>query len=128
MAAWELTAAALDRLRRRLELENDADDLLRDVLEDAADELRLYLHRDTLPDVMAGAIIQLAALNYYRMQAERSGVKAWSYSEGEQTQSETPLSGTDYETEKENVLDALASYRQVSVKEAKCNEAAEHAG
>lgn len=127
MTEWVLTAASLERLRRCRGLENAENDVLTDMLEDAANELRLYLHRDELPDAMGGYIIRLAAANYRCMTTEHSGAKAWSYSEGEQTQSETPLSGADYEAEKMAILAALASYRQVKVKEAGGDGAAEHA-
>lgn len=124
MAAW-MPEDGLSRLCRRLGAEAD-DERLMDALEDAALMLKLYLSRETLPDTMGGHAVRLAEVYYRRMTAEHSGMKAWNYSEGEQTQSETMLTGTDYEAEAAAILTSLASYRQVRVKGGGSDGTSEH--
>lgn len=113
--------ALLSRLKARLGTgDESSDELLKGELEDAQAELLLYLNRDALPEAMSGYVVRLAALFYQRdmqgLDGESAGVKAWSYSEGEQSQSATLLTDGEYRAGVDALLGSLARYRRVKVR------------
>lgn len=61
----------LNRLKRRLNLtENEQDELLGDLLEDATDFVLGYTGRKTLPAGLQGVAVELAAIDYNRLGLE----------------------------------------------------------
>lgn len=117
----EMLETAKERLMRKLALPNPdptEDALMDDALSDAEGELLLYLNWETLTDAVLSKLVELAALFFRRDTAGVSSgaVKSRAYSEGKVSQSETYLSGEDYNTAARSVLDSLAKYREVRVR------------
>lgn len=112
----------LPRLRRKLGIQaadTDSDLMLIDALEDAIGETRAYLCREDLPSCINGHLVRLAALFYQQdVQAMdgNPGVKAWEYSEGEQSQKHTCMTPDEYQSSIQSILASLSRYRLVRVK------------
>ncbi|MCQ2441705.1 MAG: hypothetical protein MJ077_01050 [Oscillospiraceae bacterium] len=108
----------LIRLERKLELDEQDDDIitvLEDELNDAENELKLYLGLNELPKVMESKIVELAAVFYRRDSSEKSsGLSSSSYSEGQISQSEHYFSPKEYRAAVAEILDGVARYRRVS--------------
>jgi hypothetical protein len=111
----------LVRLERRLgleELDNETTALLEDELCEAEGELLLYLNMEKLPDSLTAYAVKLATVYYQRdkQQQDSGGEKAWSYSEGEQSQNITLLTPEDFKGAAQGILSSLAPYRQVTMR------------
>lgn len=69
----------LEKLKRRLGLEDDSKDaLLSDLLTDAQQYVIAYTGRATVPDALRGTVLELAAMQYNRLGLEGES----SHSEG----------------------------------------------
>lgn len=104
----------LERLVRKLRLEDPDEDVLtalEDDLDDAEEELLLYLNRETLPAAMERKVLELAAIYARQDLAENPGVCSFSYSEGDVKQSETYLTGKDYQNQVDELLSGVAHWR-----------------
>lgn len=105
----------LSRLRRKLGLEDADDDttlLLEDELTDAECELLLFLNRETLPPALEVKLVELAALYYRRDSQELHGLKSASYAEGDVSQSESYLTGAEYQEEVDALLSSVRHWRR----------------
>lgn len=105
----------LSRLQRKLGLEDAEEDvilLLEDELEDAECELLLFLNREELPAALEIKAVELAALYYRRDSQEQSGLKSASYSEGDVSQSESYLTGAEYQAEVDALLASVLHWRR----------------
>ncbi|MCC8120829.1 MAG: phage head-tail connector protein [Oscillospiraceae bacterium] len=119
----------------RLELilgisEDDADtDLLTAYLEDASDEMRLYLawtesEWEELPDALARKIVQLAAI-FYRQEtaeAQASGLSKLTTTEEKLSQSAEYRTPEDWSAQQTKLLNSLARYRRVGVRNVAVSE------
>ncbi|MCD8341851.1 MAG: hypothetical protein LUC87_06820 [Clostridiales bacterium] len=112
----EVLESCLERLQRKLGLtEPDEDELLllQDELEDAEREVLTYLGCDTLESRFLSQVLNLAALYYQKDMADCGGEKAYSYSEGQVSESITCLTEADYRSGVAEILESLARYRVV---------------
>ncbi len=103
-----------ERLARRLKLDDADDDLLvmlEDSLTDAEAELLLYLNRETLPEALYPKVQELAAVYARESLAENPTLRSASYSEGDTSQSETYLTGADYQAQADDILESVAHWR-----------------
>lgn len=115
----ETKAVLLERLETRLGLadpDETALSQLSEALTEAEEALLLYLNAEELPERFYGYLVKLAAVYYQRDAAETPDVKSASYSEGDVSQSETYLTGEEYQKQAETLLASLARYRQVTAK------------
>jgi hypothetical protein len=102
------------RLARRLKLDEADEDLLamlEDALTDAEAELLLYLNRETLPEALYPKVQELAAVYARENLAENPTLRSSSYSEGDTSQSETYLTGADYQAQADDILESVAHWR-----------------
>lgn len=112
----ELLEGLTERLARKLGLSEPEEDellLLQDELEAAEGEVLLYLGREALDERFAPYVVALAALYYQRDAQETGGLKSYSYTEGQVSESSTYLTEAEYRGGIEEVLHALARYRSV---------------
>ncbi len=124
-------AEQLSRLELILGIsEDDADeDLLTAYLEDASDELRLYLawtesEWEELPAALARKIVQLAAIFYRRETAEAqvSGLSKLTTTEEKLSQSAEYRTPEDWFAQQTKLLNSLARYRRVGVRNVAVSE------
>ena len=111
----ERLEALTERLTRRLKLDGPDDDallVLEDALTDAEAELLLYLNRETLPEALYPKVQELAAVYARESLAENPTLRSSSYSEGDTSQSETYLTGAEYQAQADAVLESVAHWRQ----------------
>lgn len=104
----------LGRLVRKLRLEEPDEDVLtalEDELDDAEDELLLYLNRETLPAALERKVLELATLYTRQDLDENPGVCSFSYSEGDIKQSENYLTAKDYQAQVDELLASVAHWR-----------------
>ena len=102
------------RLEQRLKLTQPDEDtvlLLEDFLQDAEAELLLYLNRETLPAAMERKVLELATVYARQTLADNPDLAAASYSEGDIKQSETYLTGKDYQAQASEILVSVAHWR-----------------
>ena len=111
---------ALERLKIKLGIE-DASEQLDTILEgyllDADNEIRLYLNIDSEEELdvrFVSTQIQLASI-FYKKDTGKD-VKSESYSEGVVSESTTYMNGSDYDGMIQDVLQKLARYRRVYVR------------
>lgn len=112
----ERLEAFTERLVRKLGLSEPEEDellLLQDELEAAEREVLLYLGRETVDERFAPYVVALAALYYQRDTQAEGGLKGYSYTEGQVSESSTYLTEAEYRGGIEEVLHALARYRSV---------------
>ena len=110
----ERTEELLERLVRKLRLEDPDEDVLtalEDELGDAETELLLYLNRETLPAAMERKVLELAALYARQDLADNPSLCSTSYSEGDVKQSETYLTGKDFQSQVDDLLSSVAHWR-----------------
>lgn len=106
----------IDRLTLRLRLEEPEEDellLMQEELESAEQELLLYLGEDTLDEKLWGYVLELASLYYRKDCGEVSGLKSYSYSEGQITERTEHVSDKEFRGGVAEVLHALSRYRRV---------------
>lgn len=103
------------RLQRKLGLEDADGDtvlLLEDELRDAEGELLLFLNRESLPPTLEVKLVELAALYYRRDSQEPAGLKSATYTEGDVSQSESYLTGADFQAEADALLASVRHWRR----------------
>lgn len=114
----------LDALKKRLGVSGeDEDNLLEACIEDAADELQLYLgwpddEWAERPDLLDRKIVQLATLLYRQNQVESAlpGVASVSTTEERLSQSVSYKGSADWQTQKDQLISSMARYRRVGVR------------
>ncbi len=107
----ERISLSLPGLRRSLGLGEETDELLRDALCAAEEEILRYLNRTDLPTAAECLLVELAALKY----CARGGttVKKSAYGEGQLTQSEEYFTPEELREGTRALLETLAPYRRV---------------
>ena len=109
---------SLARLKRKIGSDKDiSDEILTDYLEEAKDEIVLFLNVKQFDEAFASKAVEIAIL-YERDQADKH-IKSESYSEGVVSENTTYLTGESFDTQVDKVLDSLKRYRRVYVKHKK---------
>ncbi len=110
---------SLARLKRKLGSDKDiSDEILTDYLEEAKDEIVLFLNVKQFDEAFVSKAVEIAAILYERDQADKH-IKSESYSEGVVSENTTYLTGESFDTQVDKVLDSLKRYRRVYVKHKK---------
>lgn len=103
------------RLARRLHLEEPEEEenlLMQEELESAEQAILLYLGEKTLENRLWGYVLELATLYYQRDAGEVTGVKSYSYSEGQVSERTERISEAEYRGGVADLLHELARYRR----------------
>lgn len=104
------------RLERRLRLDDPEEEellLMQEELESAEQEILLYLGETALDQRLWGYVLELASLYYRKDCSEITGVKSYSYSEGQVSERTEPISDREFRGGVAEVLHGLARYRRV---------------
>ncbi len=105
--------SALPGLRRSLGLGEEADALLTDALNAAAEEIERTLGFPYSAGFADCLLTELAALKYYALGANAANVKSSSYSEGQLSQSTCYFTPQELQEGQQAILRSLAPFRRV---------------
>lgn len=113
----ETKEALLERLRRKLRLDEPDEELLtllEDELLDAEAELKLELNVDELDEDFHAKLVALSVLYYKQDLCTEDLVRSWTCTEGQVSESQTKESLESLQKAERELLHSVRRYRRVS--------------